>query len=588
MTQPPDNNDYPFSPGSQASGQDPTVHHPPPPTTRSSSIPKIRPASHERIPKAGQTPQPTPTGDEQRVGPYILHRELARGGMGAVFLGEDPALRRKVAIKIMAKELLAEDDAEVRFEREGRAAASINHPNVAMIYMVGETETGAPFLAMEFIGGGTLSDIIRNRQRISFAAIADVMLQAAEGLRAAYREGIIHRDIKPGNIMMTDDGLVKVVDFGLAKFFNEDSFMTMQGTVLGTPRYMAPEQTQAREVDYRADVYSLGATFYHVLTGRPPFDGDSPTQIMMKHLTSPLVPLRSINPDVPMEFDEVIRRCMMKDPNDRYQDYADLISDLSRIKLQCTARERGSLVTSSSDLPTIRVGPEGQPLPPGASPENASAPGAASFSAPPRGSLTMDMEPEGAPVPPWRKALLIGAGAIVVLAIIVVISWPSPEPEQKPAGEKSGLATLIERLVEEQAGGGEPNVPQPDPNYLRYRATQEILEVLGIGLFTYHAEQGEKAPGLQELVESGVAVGDFDLSATGKPLDGWGRPFDYSRLQQKIYSAGLDGIISSDDDIEVNADGEISIIDQEPYDELLEAEKHRLESITGKSSRGGQ
>lgn len=510
----------------------------------------------------------------RQIGPYRVERVLARGGMGAVYLGHDDALGRTVAIKTMAPELIEDEDAVARFQREGRATASIVHPNVAMIYMVGMADDGSPFIAMEYVGGGNLQQLIRERKRLPFSEVAAMMLQTCEALNEARKKGIIHRDIKPGNIMLAPDGTVKLVDFGLAKFFREDSFRTVAGTILGTPRYMSPEQAQGREVDFRSDIYALGATFFHLLTGRPPFEGDSPSQIMMKHVTSPLVSMRSLNPEVPLEFDDIVRRCMSKDPNERYQDYLDLISELSRLRLQWHARERGSLDPSMHEMPTVRTGPDGIPLPPDAT---SSSPRSAV------GTLTMEEGPaEGEKVPAWRIAIIVGAAllAVVLIGSLFFIGGGEGEDAAPPQGQRrSGLALLLEQIVAQQQdlASNDTSGKAIDPDYLRYLATIEILEDLHYALITYEFENGAPPPDLITLVASGSSVVRFDTNNAGHPLDGWSRSLDYSSRDGEIRSPGLDQRLDTDDDIVITSEGTITIRNRRSYERLEDAEGERLE-----------
>ncbi len=170
----------------------------------------------------------------------------------------------------MEKRLITDGDAVKRFEREARACAAVQHRNIASVYLVGLTEDGLPFLGMEYVDGGSLMHAIRNKVPLTFSQIARIMEEVAAALQAAHKQNVVHRDIKPANIMLTKTGEAKLVDFGLAKIFFEDSYVTQEGMVLGTPSYMAPEQGRGRPVDHRADIYSFGATFYHLIVGRPP------------------------------------------------------------------------------------------------------------------------------------------------------------------------------------------------------------------------------------------------------------------------------------------------------------------------------
>lgn len=478
----------------------------------------------------------------RQVGPYRLVRLLASGGMGSVWLGRDDALHRDVAVKLMAPELAADPDAVARFQREARAAASIRHKNVAMIYMVGLADEGTPFLAMEHIPGGSLESLIRDRRAVPLSTIAGWMIECCAALRAAQREGVIHRDIKPGNIMLGSEGQAKVVDFGLAKFMNDQSFRTQAGTVMGTPRYMSPEQAQGREVDYRSDMYSLAAAFYHVLAGRAPFDGETQMQVMMKHITSPLPPIRSLNPEVPMEFDDAIRKAMAKDPNERYLDYEDFAADLHRIQLQCATRENGSIV--------------GAPI------AAAAASGGSG-----RFLSEEEVEPEQK-TPPWAIAVMGGAGALVVaglLFLVVSALFPGEKPAREPNPELQGLRALFEALsAASQASSGAGSAAHSE-DWIRYEATQRILAEFGSGMLAYEVENGRLAPDLATLAASGAVVRIFDTDSRGRPLDAWLQRLEYLRDEQQILSPGLDGTPFTDDDLIVGNDGIVRVQDELPY-----------------------
>lgn len=578
MSQPPSEPpqpSFPFgrrrpAPGeSPAHGDDEVITPPPPPCEQrqSGGVPRFPLVeSQDRIPVAS-VPRPAEGADDTRrqsppvplrhIGPYAIYGEIARGGMGAVYYAEDAALRRKVAIKVMARELANDTDAVGRFQREARASAAIDHPNVARVYLVGLDDEGAPFLAMEFIEGTPLDRHIRDRTPIPWSVACDLMIQAAEGLRAAYRQGIVHRDIKPPNLMITADWKVKIVDFGLAKVFSEESFKTVAGMVMGTPRYMSPEQAQGREADWRSDVYSLGATFYHLAAGRPPFDGENPTQIMMKHVTSPLVPIRSLNPNAPMELDDIVRKCMSKDPMERWPDYMDLISALSQLKLQCVARERGSLVQSIHDMPTVRQGPDAAVAAPSS----------------PRAAVA-EVPVHHEPAPVWRW-VLIGAGALVVAIAAIALISGGEEPEAPPPADtqrRAGLRVLLERLMQEEQAA-EPG-KKVDPKYLGYLATQEILPELGRALVVYQSDHdGAKAPNLPALVETHATVAEFDTDEAGHPLDGWKQYLVYSKAEQTIRSPGLDGRSGTPDDLTVDAEGAVSVEDDSAYRRLEEKDR---------------
>ena len=256
---------------------------------------------------------------EERVlgGRYRLVRHLARGGMAEVYVAEDQLLNRTVAVKVLFPEL-AHDEAFVeRFRREARAAASLNHHNIVSVYDFGEDE-GSWFIVMEYVEGRNLRDIIRSEGQMDPARTAELGAEVAAALAAAHAQGIIHRDVKPANVLISADaGTVKVADFGIARAAGARQGLTMPGTVLGTATYLSPEQAQGAEVDFRTDVYSLGMVLYEMLAGRPPFTGDSPVAVAYQQLSQTAPPPSTHNPDVPPALDAIVMRAMSKKPDDR-------------------------------------------------------------------------------------------------------------------------------------------------------------------------------------------------------------------------------------------------------------------------------
>jgi eukaryotic-like serine/threonine-protein kinase len=263
----------------------------------------------------------------RKIEDYKIETLLGKGGMGSVYKGEDTVLRRPVALKVLAAGLSEDTDAIKRFEREARILAEVAHPNIAQVYRIGKVD-GVPYYVMEFIDGKSLQQILAEEKRLTGSRSVKIILDAARGLKAAAERNIIHRDIKPANIMISADGNVKIVDFGIAKAFSDDTFKTATGLLLGTPRYMSPEQGRGATVDLRADIYSLGATFYHMVTGVPPFDSDNPITLIQKHITDPVRSISEYNPNVPEKICNLIYAMLAKSPGDRVQDYSQLIISL--------------------------------------------------------------------------------------------------------------------------------------------------------------------------------------------------------------------------------------------------------------------
>src|SRR3954452_15355594 len=262
---------------------------------------------------------------------YELRRHIARGGMAEVYLAHDRLLDRPVALKMLFPELSVDRSFVERFRREAQAAANLTHPNIVSVYDWGEDEN-TYFIVMEYIEGQTLSSVLPNERTLLPARAAEIGAEVAGALEFAHRHGVIHRDVKPGNVLLTGDGAVKVTDFGIARAANVEENLTQTGAVMGTATYFSPEQAQGTTVDGRSDVYSLGVVLYELVTGRPPFAGDNPVTIAYKHVGETPVPPRQRNPAVPPGFEAIVMRAMAKDPDQRYQTAAELRADLLRFR----------------------------------------------------------------------------------------------------------------------------------------------------------------------------------------------------------------------------------------------------------------
>ncbi len=263
----------------------------------------------------------------QSLGEYKIDRMIGRGSMGMVYHGINTTTNRPVAVKTISSESLDDEEMLQRFEREARVANEIDHPNVAHVFKSGN-HSGTPFLVMEYIDGPTLADLVKEKGALPYATACDYVRQSAMGLKAATAHGSVHRDIKPANIMITSYGEVKIVDFGIARNHGGDNLRTAVGVVLGSPYYMSPEQSAAQPLDHRSDIYGLGATFYYLLTSRPPFEGRNLVEVIQKRARNELRPINALNPDVPKRICEVVAKMMKTDPKDRYQTYDELIAAL--------------------------------------------------------------------------------------------------------------------------------------------------------------------------------------------------------------------------------------------------------------------
>jgi hypothetical protein len=251
--------------------------------------------------------------------------------MGAVYLARHVDLDRQVALKLLSPRLAAEQpDAVARFRREARAAAGLSHPHVVTVFAVGSVGS-THYIEMEYVSGESLQDTLARQGRLPMGEAVRFAAQAARALDAAHARGIVHRDIKPGNIMLTREGLVKVMDFGLAKEVQAPTHLTLSGTIMGTPYYMSPEQCEGRAPDGRSDIYSLGATLFHLLAGQAPYTGDSVFAVMRQHTDLPVPDIRSTRPETPEAVQAIIARAMAKKAEDRFGTAAEMAEALEAV-----------------------------------------------------------------------------------------------------------------------------------------------------------------------------------------------------------------------------------------------------------------
>ncbi|WP_269304370.1 Stk1 family PASTA domain-containing Ser/Thr kinase [Aeromicrobium sp. HA] len=286
----------------------------------------------------------SPLGDRYQVGELV-----GRGGMADVRAGHDMRLGRPVAIKLLRADLAADETFQERFRREAQSAASLNHPSIVAVYDTGEATdaSGAhvPYIVMELVEGRTLRDVLRDGRKILPERALSITADILAALDYSHRAGIIHRDIKPANVMLTPEGKVKVMDFGIARAIADtSSAMTQTAAVIGTAQYLSPEQARGETVDARSDIYSTGCVLYELLTGRPPFVGDSPVSVAYQHVREEARPPSQLNPDVSVEVDHVVAKALAKRVDDRYSSAGDMRKDIERV-----------LAGGSVDAPTQAV-----------------------------------------------------------------------------------------------------------------------------------------------------------------------------------------------------------------------------------------
>jgi eukaryotic-like serine/threonine-protein kinase len=339
-------------------------------------------------------------------GRYQILRKLGAGGMANVYLAEDQELGRRVAIKILNDRHANDEQFVERFRREAKNAAALSHPNIVSIYDRGEAE-GTYYIAMEYLDGRSLKELILSRGDAPVAVVVEYAQQILAALGFAHRHGIVHRDIKPHNVLVDGEGRVKVTDFGIARAGT--SQMTEAGSIVGTAQYLSPEQARGGDVDQRSDVYSVGVLMYEMLTGVVPFSGDTPVEIAMKHLSQVPAAPSTKRHDIPPELDMVVMRALAKDPADRYQSAEEMKADLDRVARGAgVARETQETATQIMRSPV--AGPFAATAATNIIPPRRGG-GAAAPPVPPSVYYDLDEPIHRRPIWPWIAALLFVVGA---------------------------------------------------------------------------------------------------------------------------------------------------------------------------------
>lgn len=372
-------------------------------------------------------------------GRYEILRHLARGGMAEVYLARDHLLDRPVALKVLFPEYARDEAFVERFRREAKAAASLNHPNIVAVYDWGEEE-GLYYIVMEYVEGKSLRELIRDEGSLLPQRAAEIAADIAAALGYAHRNGVVHRDVKPGNVLITSHGQVKVTDFGIARAGTADH-LTRTGMVMGTATYFSPEQAQGLDVDPRSDVYSLGIVLYEMTAGEAPFHGDDPVAIAYQHVREEPMPPGIKNPDVPLDLERVVLTALAKGPADRYQSAEEMREDLVKFAsgLPVDTRPVTALVDEIADPTTVA--------------ERAS-----------RTRVATAAEPV-APPPPERRRRRVSAFAVSVVILLLMIA---------------GLGVLLA----DQLGlvGGGDTVAVPDVVGLDLEEAREQLREAGLGV----------------------------------------------------------------------------------------------------------
>ncbi|MFM7056152.1 MAG: protein kinase domain-containing protein [Planctomycetota bacterium] len=315
-----------------------------------------------QVPGAASSAGLAAIAPETFVGKYRIRRLLGQGGMGTVYLAFDPLIEREVAIKLLSPELSSNADSLRRFLGEARSIGRLNHPNVVAIHAI-DVWDGRYYLVMELLTGGSVADLAEKRGRLPIRQAASFLAQAARGLAAAHQAGMVHRDIKPANLMLNRDGVVKVVDFGLSRVLDAVATgpdqATRAGQIVGTPHFMSPEQFEGGAVDARSDIYSLGASFFRLITGEFPFQRCSTiVQLMKAHMLDAPPAATAVDPALPPLADQIIHRCMAKRPEDRFQSATEVADALEQFATHDSVAGSGSAAGFPSELSGVAMAGE--------------------------------------------------------------------------------------------------------------------------------------------------------------------------------------------------------------------------------------
>lgn len=459
------------------------------------AIASVTPKMSRSVLKLVPNTQPADDSERRSIGRYVVSGELGRGAMGMVFRAEDPLIERPVALKMLALELEGPQRASFkeRFLREAKSAGRLSHPNIVTIYDVGEHED-VPYIAMEFLAGLTVRECLDSGVVLPVRKVLDVGILVVRGLDYAHKHGVIHRDIKPANIMLARNGVVKIMDFGIA--WASDTGKTATEGVIGSPRYMAPEQIAAEQADARTDVFALGVTLYEMLAGRNPFDSYTIPEVMHKILHVSPQPPSAFNPDVPSALDAIVLKAIAKSPVARFQNAKEMGRALLEVRRalrggrEAAAEEEGAGARGDVDADTVvPAAVAARASQAGSTSQASQAPSAAPVAGKPSRSRRAEPKRTGG-----RMFLALAAAGLVTLAVVagVYLADDSTVLLKPQDGARAPLAETVDEVAGAPAAVASPSVAGP-------------VEAEGPGMFADSpaGEQSEEAVAMLEAAEPG-------------------------------------------------------------------------------------
>jgi beta-lactam-binding protein with PASTA domain/predicted Ser/Thr protein kinase len=445
---------------------------------------------------------------------YEIGGVLGRGGMAEVHRGRDLRLGREVAVKVLRSDLARDPSFQVRFRREAQAAASLNHPAIVSVYDTGEdrTSSGAtPYIVMEYVEGETLRDVLRREGVLSPDRAMNFAADICAALDFSHRNGIVHRDVKPGNVMVTPQGTVKVMDFGIARAVSDSAAtMTSTAAVIGTAQYLSPEQARGESVDARSDVYSVGCLLYELVTGAPPFTGDSPVSVAYQHVREdPKLP-SSVNPAIPPELDAILLKALSKNPANRYQSAAEMRNDL----LRAMAGQRVEATPVMGDAEKTAI-----------------------IGAPPGGYGDGDWDDEDDDARKRRRSRIIAAviASVLILGGVIAVALLVNAGDDQPTAEPTATQVPVPNVVGQQQAAAEQQLT--DAGLTVGEVTQQVTQdesQEGTVLGTDPSSGTQVDPGRAVSLTVGVGPGTVEVPAV--------IGLDVDRAENTLQNAGFDSV----------------------------------------------